>query len=89
MVVEKEGKKVKEALIRQLTNCGFPYLEDDNYREGLYLRHYHDGRDLDPKPLEGTLELLHFLWGGPVYLETVRGGKRAIFFCEGKRVSTL
>jgi len=24
MVVEKEGKKVKEALIRQLTNCGFP-----------------------------------------------------------------
>jgi stage V sporulation protein R len=37
----------------------------------LYLKHYHDGRDLELDFAEKTLEHLFFLWGRPIVLETI------------------
>ncbi|MGH8548947.1 MAG: SpoVR family protein [Methylococcales bacterium] len=41
----------------------------------LYLRHYHDGRDLELDFAEKTLEHLFFLWGRPVVIETAMNNR--------------
>jgi hypothetical protein len=48
---------------------------DYNGARELYLRHEHDGRDLDLKHAEKTLAYLHQLWGRRTHLETRIEGK--------------
>ncbi|QYR23148.1 SpoVR family protein [Paenibacillus sp. sptzw28] len=73
-VTEKDVAQVREALILQRTNGGFPYITamDDDYhgRGELLLKHRYEGLELDSKYVERTLPLVYRLWGRPVHLET-------------------
>ncbi|MCX7849164.1 SpoVR family protein [Thermus sp.] len=71
--------EAKQALLFRLTNGGYPVVEllDANHanRGELLLRHAYEGVPLDLKKTKAVLENLHRLWGRPVHLETVVGGK--------------
>ena len=74
-----------------LINHGIPYIvvEDGDFegRRELYLKHYHDGRDLDMQYAEKTLPYVHQLWGRRVHLETRIEGKNAVLVCDGANVT--
>ena len=71
-----------------MTNFGQPYIvvEDGDYRRGreLYLRHCHEGDDLDLEYADKTLKYIHQLWSRPVHLETVVEGKKTVLSYEGQ-----
>ena len=73
-ITEKRWERVRNQLVANMTNFGFPYIEviDGDYdgNRELYLRHRHEGADLDMKYARKVLEYVHKLWGRPVHLET-------------------
>lgn len=75
-------QEAKRALLFRLTNAGNPVIEllDANYknRGELFLRHLYEGVGLDVRKTRAVLENLHRLWGRPVHLETVLGGKKTL-----------
>ncbi|MEZ0348536.1 MAG: SpoVR family protein [Thermus sp.] len=74
--------QAKKALLFRLTNAGYPIVEllDANYqnRGELLLVHAYEGVELDLKKTQAVLENLHRLWGRPVHLKTVVGGKERL-----------
>lgn len=82
-VTANEWEKVRDNLVQQLTNGGHPRIvvvEGDYEGKGsLYLKHRHEGIDLDITYLEKTLTLVQFLWGKAVALETVVDTKKVIY----------
>ncbi|TBH20093.1 SpoVR family protein [Thermus thermamylovorans] len=74
--------EAKRTLLFRLTNAGYPIVElrDANYanRGELFLEHAYEGMELDLKKAKAVLENLHRLWGRPVHLKTVVGGKEAL-----------
>jgi stage V sporulation protein R len=82
-VTENEWEKVRDNLVQQLINGGHPrivVLEGDyEGKGGLYLKHRHEGIDLDIVYLEKTIALVQFLWGKAVALETVVDTKKVIY----------
>jgi len=89
-VVDKAWTTVRDVLVANLMNCGFPYIvvEDGDYghRGELYLKHRYEGVELDVYYLERTLPYVFRLWGRPVHLETVLEGRTFIFSYNGERV---
>jgi stage V sporulation protein R len=87
-VTEKKWERVRNQVVANMTNFGFPYIEvadgdyDDN-RE-LYLKHKHEGVDLDVKYARKTVEYVHKLWGRQVHLETVLDGEPIVMHYDGK-----
>ena len=84
-IQSREFKKVKEQLLRSLTNRGQPfiYVEDGNYenRGELLLSHRHDEQDLDLAQASDTMQNLFRVWDRPVNLSTeVEGKKRMLRF---------
>jgi stage V sporulation protein R len=73
-ITEKRWERVRDQLVANMTNFGFPYIEvaDGDYdgNRELYLRHRHEGADLDMKYARKVLEYVYKLWGRPVHLET-------------------
>jgi stage V sporulation protein R len=55
-------------------------IEDADYGNNrcLFLKHNHDGRDLQLEYAEKTLQYLRQLWGREVALETIINDKRSI-----------
>ncbi|EGW38092.1 SpoVR family protein [Desulfosporosinus sp. OT] len=90
-VTENEWEKVRDNLVQQLVNGGHPrivVLEGDyEGKGGLYLKHRHEGVDLDIVYLEKTLSLVQFLWGKSVSLETVVDTKKVVYDCSNGLVS--
>lgn len=90
-VTENEWEKVRDNLVQQLINGGHPrivVLEGDyEGKGGLYLKHRHEGIDLDIVYLEKTLALVQFLWGKAVALETVVDTKKVIYESSNGLVS--
>jgi len=86
--LEKKWERVRNQVVANMTNFGFPYIEvadgdyDDN-RE-LYLKHKHEGVDLDVKYARKTVEYVHKLWGRQVHLETVLDGEPIVMHYDGK-----
>jgi stage V sporulation protein R len=78
-ILSKEYKKVKDQLLRSLTNRGQPfiYLEDGNFenRGELLLRHSHEGMDLELAQARDTLHNLYRIWTRPVNILTKIDGK--------------
>jgi stage V sporulation protein R len=78
-IMSREFDKVKEQLLRALTNRGQPfiYVEDGNFnnRGELLLRHAHEGSDLDMAQGRDTLQNLFRVWGRPVSILTKVDGK--------------
>jgi len=74
-VTEKRWERVRDQLVANMTNFGFPYIEvtDGDYRRNreLYLRHRFEGAELDVKYARKVLEYVYKLWGRPVHLETI------------------
>jgi len=78
-IMSREFRKVKEQLLRMLTNRGQPFIqvEDANHanRGELMLRHIHEGTDLDLSYARDTLPNLYKVWTRPVNLLTRVEGK--------------
>jgi stage V sporulation protein R len=88
-VSDKDGwKAVKETLIRNVGAGSIPVIkvEDADFGQNrtLYLKHYHDGRDLQLEYAEKTLAFVQRLWGHESVLETTLQGKRSLL-CYNER----
>jgi stage V sporulation protein R len=74
-VTEKRWGRVRDQLVANMTNFGFPYIVvadgDYNNNRELYLKHQYEGAELDINYARRVLEHVHTLWGRPVHLETV------------------
>lgn len=74
--------EVRDALIRTVGTGTIPVIRihdaDYNGNRALYLRHEHDGRDLQLEYGEKTLSHLHRLWGHEVLLETTLNRKKRL-----------
>ncbi len=73
-ITDKRWERVRDQLVSNMTNFSFPYIEvvDGDYdgNRELYLRHRHEGADLDMKYARKVLEYVYKLWGRRVHLET-------------------
>lgn len=97
MVISKVSDKdswrdVKETLIKNVGMGSVPSIkiEDADYSHNrvLYLKHYHDGRDLQLEYAERTLSYLHRLWRHEVILETAVNGKKVLLAYSDKGFAT-
>ncbi|HEX8072614.1 MAG TPA: SpoVR family protein [Pyrinomonadaceae bacterium] len=86
-VTEKRWERVRDQLVANMTNFGFPYIVvadgDYNGNRELYLRHQYEGAELDQPYARKVLEHVHTLWGRPVHLETVVDGDRTVLVYDG------
>ena len=92
-VSDKDGwREVKETLLKSVGMGTIPVIkvEDADYGHvrALYMKHYHDGRDLQLEYAERTLSYIHQLWGHEVILETAVNGKKALLSYSDKGFST-
>jgi stage V sporulation protein R len=81
---DKESwRDVKETLLRNVGTGPIPIIkvQDADYGANrvLYLKHYHDGRDLHLEYASKTLNYLYQLWGRTVVLETLLNHKTVWF----------
>ena len=60
---------------------------DFGHNRTLYLRHYHDGRDLHLEYAEKTLSLRPAAVGARSLLETTLQGKRSLLCCNERGFS--
>ena len=87
-VTEKAWERVRNQLVANMTNFGFPYIEvvdgDYNHNRELYLMHRFEGVELDMKYARKTLEYVHKLWGRKVHLETVVDEEPLVLHFDGQ-----
>jgi stage V sporulation protein R len=87
-ITEKRWKRVRDQLVANMTNFGFPYIEvadgDYNNNRELYLRHAHEGTELDGRYARKALEHVYTLWGRPVHLETIVDDERLVMHYDGQ-----
>lgn len=90
-VVDTDWQNVRDGIVNKLVNGGHPYLvvEDGDYQNNghLYIKHYHEGVDLDVPYLEKTLPSVQQLWGKPIHLETIQDARGVVFSYDGKKTS--
>ena len=90
-IMSKEFKKVKDQMLRMLTNRGQPVIvvEDGNFenRSELLLRHIHEGTDLDFGQARDTLKNVTKVWTRPTSLLTKVEGKGKMLRCEDGNIS--
>lgn len=81
-VTSKDWEAVRDNLVQSRIYGGHPVIlvEDGDYNRNreLYLRHSYEGRELDLKYAQRTLENVYRLWGRPVHLETVVDGEQHV-----------
>jgi stage V sporulation protein R len=86
-VTDKSWEKVRDQLVANMTNFGFPYIEvvdaDYNRNTELYLMHRFEGVELDMNYARKTLEYVYTLWGRKVHLETVADEEPLIMRFDG------
>lgn len=92
-VADQEGwREVKETLIKNVGAGSIPVIriEDADFGQSrtLYLRHHHEGRDLQLEYAEKTLGYLYRLWGRDCLLETILQGKRSLLAYNERGFST-
>jgi stage V sporulation protein R len=88
---QENWRDIKETLIRNVGMGTVPEIkiEDADYNNNrvLFLKHYHEGRDLHLEYAEKTLQYLHQLWRREVVLETVINQKKSLLcFSDDKLV---
>ncbi len=91
VIVEKDWRKVRDMIVGNMTNFGYPYLviENGDYRGNreLYIKHMYEGQELDLSYAEKTLQHVYLMWGRPVHLETMFDNKRILLTYDGERNS--
>ncbi|HUK40632.1 MAG TPA: SpoVR family protein, partial [Candidatus Acidoferrales bacterium] len=79
---DENWRSIKDTLIQNVGTGTIPVIkaEDSDYghNRGLFLRHFHDGRDLQLEYAEKTLQYLRQLWGREVALETILNEKKSL-----------
>jgi stage V sporulation protein R len=87
-ITEKKWEKVRDQLVANMTNFGFPYIVvadgDYNGNRELYLRHQFEGAELDGRYAQKTLEHVYQLWGRPVHLETIVDEEKTVLHFDGE-----
>jgi stage V sporulation protein R len=87
-ISDRDFEAIKEKLLFSLTNFGMPviFVEDANHknRGELYLKHRHEGIDLDMSYAKDTLMSIQKIWKRSVHLETKLGDKTKLFTFDGK-----
>jgi len=87
-ITEKRWERVRDQVVSNMTNFGFPYLqvEDGDYNRNreLYLKHCYEGTELDLRYARKALEHVHTLWGRTVHLETVVDGETTVLRYDGQ-----
>jgi stage V sporulation protein R len=87
-ITEKRWERVRDQLVANMTNFGFPYIVvadgDYNRNRELYLQHKYEGAELDEKYARKTLEHLRKLWGRTVHLETVIDDELVVMSFDGE-----
>ncbi|HEX8707811.1 MAG TPA: SpoVR family protein [Pyrinomonadaceae bacterium] len=87
-ITEKRWERVRDQLVSNMTNFGFPYIVvadgDYNNNRELYLKHSYEGAELDGRYARKALEHVHTLWGRPVHLETIVDGERVVMHYDGE-----
>jgi len=90
-ITSKEFKKVKDQLLKMLTNRGQPVIvvEDANFenRSELLLKHIHEGTDLDANQARDTLRNAAKVWSRPVSLLTKIENKGKLLRCEDGNIT--
>ncbi|MES2464307.1 MAG: SpoVR family protein [Armatimonadota bacterium] len=75
VVQSTDWEEVRDTMVDGMTNFGIPIIrvEDGDWqrRGELYLKHAHDGKDIDTEYTERVLRAIYRLWGRPVHLETI------------------
>ena len=78
---------MRDQLVANMTNFGFPYLEvedgDYNGNRELYLKHRYEGTELEMRYGRKALEHVYTLWGRPVHLETVIDDESTVLHYNG------
>lgn len=86
-ITEKRWEKVRDQLVSNMTNFGFPYIEvedgDYNGNRELYMKHRYEGTELDLRYARKALEHVHTLWGRPVHLETIIDEESTVLHFNG------
>lgn len=89
---KEEWEKVKATFLANVGMGSVPAIKvedaDHDHNRNLYVKHYHDGRDLQLGYAEKTLEYLHRLWGQKVLLETVVNEKKMLLCHDANGFST-
>jgi stage V sporulation protein R len=87
-ISEKRWERVRDQLVANMTNFGFPYLQvedgDYNGNRELYLKHSFEGTELDLRYARKALEHVYTLWGRAVHLETVVDGEPTVMHYNGE-----
>ncbi len=87
-ITEKRWERVRDQLVANMTNFGFPYLVvadgDYNGNRELYLKHQYEGTELDQRYARKALEHVYTLWGRPVHLETVMDEECLVMHYDGE-----
>ncbi|MBI3948978.1 MAG: SpoVR family protein [Acidobacteria bacterium] len=87
VITDKTWERVRDQLVADMTNFGFPYIEvldgDYNRNRELYLRHRCEGAELDVEYAQKTMEYVYKLWGRDVHLETVVDDEQAVLHYDG------
>ena len=90
-VADDDGwRTIKDTLIQNVGTGTIPVIkvEDADYNQNrtLFLRHFHDGRDLQLEYAEKTLQYLRQLWGWDVALETIINEKKSLLCFSGDKL---
>src|ERR1043165_4730285 len=87
-ITEKRWKCVRDQLVSNMTNFGFPYIEvadgDYNNNRELYLSHAYEGSELDSRYARNALEHVYTLCGRPVHLETMVDDEPVVMHYDGQ-----
>jgi stage V sporulation protein R len=79
---EDNWQSIKDTLIQNVGTGTIPVIKIDdadyNKNRGLFLKHSHDGRDLQLEYAEKTLQYLRQLWGREIILETTVNEKKSL-----------
>jgi stage V sporulation protein R len=86
-ITEKRWAKVRDQLVSNMTNFGFPYLQvedgDYNGNRELYIKHRYEGTELEMRYARKAREHVHALWGRPVHLETIIDDESSVLHFNG------
>jgi stage V sporulation protein R len=89
-IASREFREIKEKLLFRLTNFGQPFIsiEDANYnnRGELYLKHRHEGVDLQMDYARDTMRNLYKIWTRPIYLETIIEDRKRLISFDGRNL---
>ena len=89
---EENWQNIKSTLIQNVGTGTTPMIkvEDADYNSSrtLFLKHAHDGRDLQLEYAENTLKYVQRLWGHKVVLETTVNEKPTLLCFANDKLTT-